>query len=57
MQVLDSQIVPDTIELAERPKPCLTDAISHTTLIDYRSLFDYKMHSLNMNLGKVCLVS
>ena len=52
LQISDHHIVPDTAELAERPKLCLTDAISHTVSIDYTQLFDHKTYSVNTNLGK-----
>lgn len=41
----------ETAILAEKPKLCLTDAVSHTMLIDYTKLFDHKMYSMNTNLG------
>lgn len=43
--------MPDTPELAERPKLCLTDALGHTTDTNYTKLFDFKMHSMNTNQG------
>ncbi|KAJ8918868.1 hypothetical protein NQ315_011160 [Exocentrus adspersus] len=49
MDLMDYHIVPETAELAERPKLCLTDAISQTTFIDYTQLFDHKMYSMNTN--------
>ncbi|CAH1363875.1 unnamed protein product [Tenebrio molitor] len=50
IDISDHHIVPDTAELAERPKLCLTDAISHTISIDYTQLFDHKTYSMNTNL-------
>ncbi|KAJ8966447.1 hypothetical protein NQ317_003193 [Molorchus minor] len=49
IDLIDHHIVPETAELAEKPKLCLTDAISHTTYIDYTKLFDHKMYSMNTN--------
>lgn len=49
MDLIDHHIVPETAELAERPKLCLTDAISQTAFIDYMQLFDHKMYSMNTN--------
>ncbi|XP_023030127.1 intraflagellar transport 52 [Leptinotarsa decemlineata] len=46
----DHNIVPDTAELAEKPKLCLTDAISHSGYLDYTKLFDHKVYSMNTNL-------
>lgn len=45
-------MVPDTPEMAEKPRLCLTDAISNTTFTDYTKVFDHKMYSMNTNLGK-----
>ncbi|KAI4468717.1 ngd5/osm-6/ift52 [Holotrichia oblita] len=50
MDVWDYHNVPDTAELSERPKLCLTDAISHTVSADYSKLFDHKMYSMNTSL-------
>ncbi|XP_044265616.1 intraflagellar transport protein 52 homolog [Tribolium madens] len=50
IDISDQHSVPDTAELAERPKLCLTDAISHTVSIDYTQLFDHKTYSMNTNL-------
>lgn len=44
-------MVPDTPELAEKPRLCLTDAINNTAYADFNKLLDYKMHSMNTNLG------
>ncbi|XP_018561453.1 intraflagellar transport protein 52 homolog [Anoplophora glabripennis] len=49
IDLIDHHIVPETAELAERPKLCLTDAISQTAFIDYTQLFDHKMYSMNTN--------
>lgn len=54
-QVWDYHNVPDTAELSERPKLCLTDAISHTVSADYSKLFDHKMYSMNTSLGNTAL--
>ncbi|XP_017772530.1 PREDICTED: intraflagellar transport protein 52 homolog [Nicrophorus vespilloides] len=43
----DYHIVPNTSELAERPKLCLTDAITHNVSVDYNKLFDHKTYSMN----------
>ncbi|KAJ8967117.1 hypothetical protein NQ314_003090 [Rhamnusium bicolor] len=50
LDLIDHHIVPETAELAEKPKLCLSDAISHTTYIDYTKLFEHKMYSMNTNL-------
>ncbi|KAG5871996.1 hypothetical protein JTB14_030838 [Gonioctena quinquepunctata] len=50
IDLTDRNIVPDTAELAEKPKLCLTDAISHSTFLDYTKLFDHRMYSMNTNL-------
>ncbi|GJQ81075.1 hypothetical protein Trydic_g21881, partial [Trypoxylus dichotomus] len=50
VDVWDYHVVPDTAELSERPKLCLTDAISHTVSGDYSKLFDHKMYSMNTSL-------
>ncbi|XP_019866544.1 intraflagellar transport protein 52 homolog [Aethina tumida] len=49
IDILDYHVVPETGHLAEKPKICLTDAISNTTLVDYTKLFDHKMYSMNTN--------
>ncbi|KAJ8940638.1 hypothetical protein NQ318_020695 [Aromia moschata] len=49
IDLIDHHIVPETAELAEKPKLCLTDAVSHTTFMDYTKLFDHKMYSMNTN--------
>ncbi|KAK4885769.1 hypothetical protein RN001_002040 [Aquatica leii] len=50
LEIWDHHIVPDITEVADRPKLCLTDAICHTTTMDYSKLFDHKMYSMNTNL-------
>ncbi|XP_065167759.1 intraflagellar transport protein 52 homolog [Atheta coriaria] len=50
LDALDHHIVPDTGELANRPKLCLTDAITHSVSLDYNKLFDHKTYSMNTNL-------
>ncbi|XP_022900592.2 intraflagellar transport protein 52 homolog [Onthophagus taurus] len=50
LDVWDYHIVPDTSELAERPKLCLTEAITHTVSGDYMKLFNRKMYSMNTDL-------
>ncbi|CAG9817227.1 unnamed protein product [Phaedon cochleariae] len=49
MDFTDHHIIPETAELAEKPKLCLTDAVSHNGLIDYTKIFDHKMYSMNTN--------
>lgn len=50
IDLIDHHIIPETAELAEKPKLCLTDVISHSTFIDYSKLFDNNMYSMNTNL-------
>ncbi|XP_050304982.1 intraflagellar transport protein 52 homolog [Anthonomus grandis grandis] len=50
MDVTDRNIVPETAELAEKPKLCLTDVISNTSVVDYVKLFDHNVHSMNTHL-------
>lgn len=50
--VWDYHVVPDTTELADKPKLCLTDAITQNFSLDYTKLFEHKMYSMNTNLGK-----
>lgn len=50
IDLMDHHIVPETAALAEKPKLCLSDAIGHTTCVDYTKLFDQKMYSMNTNL-------
>ncbi|XP_030764193.1 intraflagellar transport protein 52 homolog [Sitophilus oryzae] len=50
IEVTDRNIVPETAELAEKPKLCLTDVVSNTSVIDYTKLFDHKVYSMNTNL-------
>ncbi|KAL3275999.1 hypothetical protein HHI36_020730 [Cryptolaemus montrouzieri] len=50
IDVMEHNIVPNTAELANKPKLCLTDAISHTASIDYIKLLDHKIYSVNFNL-------
>lgn len=55
VQVWEYNVVPDTPELAEKPRLCLTDAISNTAYTDFTKLLDHKMHSMNTNLGRYYL--
>ncbi|XP_076265414.1 intraflagellar transport 52 [Rhynchophorus ferrugineus] len=50
IEVTDRNIVPETGELAGKPKLCLTDIASDTSIVDYTKLFDYKMYSMNTSL-------
>lgn len=45
-------MVPDTKELAERPKACLADAVGNSVPIDYTKLFDMKLYSISTDMGK-----
>lgn len=45
-------MVPDTSELAEKPKACLTDAVGNSVPIDYTKLFDTKLYSINTDMGE-----
>nr|CAH7733340.1 unnamed protein product [Callosobruchus chinensis]CAH7752819.1 unnamed protein product [Callosobruchus chinensis] len=47
--------VPDTAELAERPKLCLTDAAGYSNYVDYTKLFEHQMYSMNTSLVPVAL--
>ncbi|XP_056648099.1 intraflagellar transport protein 52 homolog isoform X2 [Diorhabda sublineata] len=49
IDIIDHHIVPETAMLAEKPKLCLSDAVSHT-VVDYSKLFDHKMYSINTML-------
>ncbi|XP_060528786.1 intraflagellar transport protein 52 homolog [Cylas formicarius] len=50
IDISDRNIVPDTAELAEKPKVCLTDVTGSTSYMDYMKLFDHKVYSMNTNL-------
>lgn len=45
-------MVPDTSELAERPKACLTDSVGNSVPIDYTKLFDSKLFSISSDMGR-----
>lgn len=49
MDSSDQHIVPEIVELAEKPQLCLTDAINNTNSSDYYKLFDHRMYSMNTN--------
>lgn len=51
IEVTDRNIVPETAELADKPKLCLTDIVNNTSLLDFTSLFDHKVYSMH-----TCLV-
>ncbi|KAL1497592.1 hypothetical protein ABEB36_008525 [Hypothenemus hampei] len=46
LDVTDRNIVPETTELAEKPKLCLSD-VNNSYGIDYLSLFEHKVYSMN----------
>ncbi|KAK9872412.1 hypothetical protein WA026_017871 [Henosepilachna vigintioctopunctata] len=50
LENIEYNIVSNTAELADKPKLCLTDAMSHATALDYTQLLEYKMHSINTYL-------
>lgn len=50
IEVTDRNIVPETAELAEKPKLCLTDVVNNTSIVDYTKLFDHKVYSMNTSL-------
>lgn len=50
IDILERNILPNTEELANKLKLCLTDAISHTLSIDQKELLDHRMYSINTNL-------
>ncbi|XP_066247787.1 intraflagellar transport protein 52 homolog [Euwallacea similis] len=47
IEISDRNIVPETAELAEKPKLCLTDVVSNTSVVDYSNLFEHKVYSMN----------
>ncbi|ERL92527.1 intraflagellar transport protein 52 homolog [Dendroctonus ponderosae] len=47
IEVTDRNIVPETAELADKPKLCLTDVVNNTSVVDYTSLFDHKVYAMN----------
>ncbi|CAG9760778.1 unnamed protein product [Ceutorhynchus assimilis] len=47
LEVTDRNIVPETAELAEKAKLCLTDVVSNTSIVDYTTLFNHQVHSIN----------
>lgn len=45
-------MVPETPELADKPRLCLTDALATSAHIEYNKLLNHEMYSINANLGK-----
>ncbi|XP_044763961.1 intraflagellar transport protein 52 homolog [Coccinella septempunctata] len=50
IDIMERNILPNTEELASKPKLCLTDAISHTLSVDHLELLEHRMYSINTNL-------
>lgn len=49
IDIMERNILPNTEELANNPKICLTDAISHTLSVDHLELLEHKLYSINTN--------
>lgn len=46
----DTKLIPDTIFMAEQPKLCLPESIDCDIPIDFKDMFDMRLHSINNNL-------
>lgn len=53
LKVWESNLVPDTPELADKPRLCLTDALTTFAHADYNKLLNHIMYSVNANLGSM----
>lgn len=46
----DTKLIPDTIFMAEQTKLCLPESIDCDIPIDFKDMFDMRLHSINNNL-------
>lgn len=46
----DAKLIPDTIFMAEQPKLCLPESIDCDIPIDFKDMFDMRLHSINNNM-------
>lgn len=46
----DTKLIPDTIFMAEQPKLCLPESIDCDIPVDFKDMFDMRLHSINNNL-------
>ncbi|CAG9762729.1 unnamed protein product [Ceutorhynchus assimilis] len=54
LEITDGNIVPETAELAEKAKLCLTDVVSNSPSVNFAKLFEHSFHLIK-NLGTVKL--
>lgn len=50
IEINDNKLMPDTIFMAEQPKVCLPESIEFDIPIDFKDMFDVRLHSINNDL-------
>lgn len=50
IEINDNKLIPDTIFMAEQPKVCLPESIEFDIPVDFKDMFDMRLHSINNDL-------
>lgn len=50
IDINDNKLIPNTIALAEQPKICLPESIEFDIPVDFKDMFDMRLHSINNDL-------
>lgn len=50
LEINDNNLIPDTIFMAEQPKVCLPESIEFDIPVDFKDMFDIRLHSINNDL-------
>lgn len=50
IDINDNKLIPDTIFMAEQPKICLPESMDCDIPVDFKDMFDIRLHSINNDL-------
>ena len=50
IDINDNRLIPDTIFMAEQPKICLPESMDCEIPVDFKDMFDMRLHSINNDL-------
>lgn len=50
IDISDNKLIPDTVFMAEQPKLCLPESMDFDIPVDFKDMFDIRLHSINNDL-------
>lgn len=50
IDISDNKLIPDTVFMAEQPKLCLPESMDFDIPVDFKDMFDTRLHSINNDL-------